>query len=205
MGKDAIATDASTSAANDTPSHRGATRWWQWVLLYPTLAITLISAVPTWLDKYQSVRLGVSRQHLAIAEEQNTLWQVNFECARAQDIQAIRNTRNVEVGAQVCPTGDVLIRLKLPDSEHPKIRWVSARSLEQQAFFSLGPAAAYAAPREGGPSQGPQSVVDQRWLKPGLLKQRVRQGGSGCVDLVINTYTGNVVSQTPVACGAAGF
>lgn len=205
MGKDAIATDTSIPAGTEASSHRGATRWWQWVLLYPTLAITLISAVPTWLDKYQSVRLGVSRQHLAIAEEQNNLWQANFDCARAQDIQAIRNTRNVEVGAQVCPTGDVLIRLKLPDAERPKIRWVSARSLEQQAFSWLGPTAAFAASRDGSSSQGGQSVVNQRWLKPGLLKQRVRQGGSGCVDLVINTYTGNVVSQTSVACGATGF
>jgi hypothetical protein len=168
------------------------------VLIYPTLAITLISALPTWIDHYQSARLGVSRQNLGLAEEQNRLWQANFDCAKAQEIQGIKTTRNVEVGAQVCPTGDVLIRLKLPDSEQPKIRWVSARSLEQNAFF--GPSAAYAAPAPfGGESQ---SVVNQRWLRAGLLKQRVRQNSGGCLDITINTYKGSVVSQRPVACGA---
>ena len=41
----------------------------------------------------------------------------------------------------------------------------------------------------------------QRGLREGMLKQRVRQGG-GCLDLVINTYTGSVQSQVPVACTA---
>jgi hypothetical protein len=45
-------------------------------------------------------------------------------------------------------------------------------------------------------------VVNQRWLREGMLKQRVRQGG-GCLDIVINTYTGSVQSQVPVACTAA--
>jgi hypothetical protein len=34
-----------------------------------------------------------------------------------------------------------------------------------------------------------------------MLKQRVRQG-DGCVDMVINTFTGSVQSQVPVACSA---
>ena len=199
MANQAIAAEGSVPTTADTPSSRTANRWWQWLLIYPTLAITLISALPTWIDHYQSARLGVSRQNLAQAEEQNRLWQANFDCAKAQEIQGIKTTRNVEVGAQVCPTGDVLIRLKLPDSEQPKIRWVSARSLEQTAFF--GPSAAYAVPAPvGGESQ---SVVNQRWLRAGLLKQRVRQNSGGCLDIMINTYTGSVVSQSPVACSAA--
>ena len=196
MANQAIAAEGSVPTIADIPSSRSATRWWQWVLIYPTLAITLVSALPTWIDHYQSARLGVSRQNLTLAEEQNRLWQANFDCAKAQEIQGIKTTRNVEVGAQVCPTGDVLIRLKLPDSEQAKIRWVSARSLEQTAFF--GPSAAYAA-SVGGESQ---SVVNQRWLRAGLLKQRVRQNSGGCLDITINTYKGSVVSQTPVACSA---
>jgi hypothetical protein len=47
-----------------------------------------------------------------------------------------------------------------------------------------------------------QSVLNQRWLRPGLLKQRVREASGGCADLVINTYTGGVVSRTLVSCGA---
>ena len=198
MANQAIVAEGSVPTTADTPSSRTANRWWQWMLVYPTLAIALISALPTWIDHYQSARLGVSRQNLVLAEEQNRLWQANFDCAKAQEIQGIKTTRNVEVGAQVCPTGDVLIRLKLPDSELAKIRWVSARSLEQTAFF--GASAAYAASASVGSES--RSVVNQRWLRAGLLKQRVRQNSGGCLDITINTYKGSVVSQTPVACSA---
>jgi hypothetical protein len=34
------------------------------------------------------------------------------------------------------------------------------------------------------------------------MKQRITQPGGACVDLVINTYTGGVVSRTPVNCAA---
>ena len=78
---------------------------------------------------------------------------------------------------------------------------MSARTLEQEASLLFHSAAAYTAPGETVVAQLPQSVVDQRWLREGMLKQRVRQGG-GCVDLVINTYTGAVHSQVPVACNA---
>src|SRR5262245_44760299 len=201
MANQAMAVEGSVPTNVNTPSSPTANRWWQWVLIYPTLAITLISPLPTWVDHYQSARLGVSRQNLGLAEEQNRLWQANFDCAKAQEIQGIKTTRNVEVGAQVCPTGDVLIRLKLPDSEQPKIRWVSARSLEQTAF--LGPSTAYAAPASSTAGGQSQSVVNQRWLRAGLLKQRGRQTSGSCLDIVINTYTGTVVRQSSVACSAA--
>ena len=80
---------------------------------------------------------------------------------------------------------------------------MSAKTIEQrQVSALLRPSSAYAAPRDMGVTQVSQSVVSQRWLRPGLLKQRVRQG-AGCFDLVINTYTGSVVRQSPVACTAA--
>jgi len=80
-------------------------------------------------------------------------------------------------------------------------RWVSARTLEQEASPLFHPAAAYAAPGGTVVVQAQQSIVNKRWLRRGVLERRVRQGG-GCVDLVINTYTGSVQSQVPVACHA---
>ena len=92
--------------------------------------------------------------------------------------------------------------MKQPDAERVSFHWVSAKTIEQrQVSALLRPAPAYAAPRDMGVTQVSQSVVSQRWLRPGLLKQRVRQG-AGCFDLVINTYTGSVVRQSPVACTA---
>lgn len=93
------------------------------------------------------------------------------------------------------------MQLRRPSADQTIYRWVSARTLEQEASLLFHPATAAASPGEMVVAQVPQSVVNQRWLREGMLKQRVRQGG-GCVDLVINTYTGSVHSQVPVACNA---
>ncbi|HYB43621.1 MAG TPA: hypothetical protein VEL75_17710 [Candidatus Methylomirabilis sp.] len=183
-------------------SGRGGGRWWQWLLLYPSVGVALISAIPAWIDQIQAARIGVGRRDLAQAQEQNRLWQANLDCARLQEMQRIKTNRNIEVGAQVCPSGDVLLLLKRTDSDEPSFHWVSGRLLEQQASRWLEPAAALAASRDMVSAQGSQRVLYQRWLRPGLLKQRVREGGETCSDLIINTYTGNVVSRTPVGCGA---
>jgi len=203
MGNDAVLAGTPPRDAADQGPARGASHWWQWVLLYPSLAVALVSAVPTWIDHVQAARIGVKSRDLVQAQEQNRLWQDNLECARSTDIQRIKTSRNVEVGAQVCPTGDVLLLLKRPEAEQPTFRWVSGRALEQGASLTLGVAVAYAGPRETAVAQsGGQRVMNQRWLKGGLLKQRVREASGGCSDLVINTYTGAVVSRTPVSCSA---
>jgi hypothetical protein len=201
MRNNAIASIATTPDTREASSARTTATWWQWMLLYPSLVATLITAVPTWIDRIQAANIGVKASDLAQAKEQKRLWETNLDCTRAQEIQRIRTSHNTEVGAQVCPSGDVLVQLKRPSADQTIYRWVSARTLEQEASLLFHPAAAYASPGETVVAQVPQSVVNQRWLQPGLLKQRVRQGG-GCLDLVINTYTGSVHSQMPVACNA---
>jgi hypothetical protein len=195
------ASAAIVPSARGNSSTRPATTWWQWLLLYPSLVATLLSAVPTWMGHIQAANLGVKTSDLAQAKEQKRLWEINLDCTRAQEIQRIRTTRATEVGAQVCPSGDVLVQLRRPGAEQTIYRWVSARTLEQEASLLFHPATAYAASAGTAVAQLSQSVVNQRWIRDGILKQRVRQGG-GCVDLVINTYTGSVQSQVPVACNA---
>ena len=202
MGNEAVAVAAPIrEAADTTTAGKGASRWWQWILIYPSLAIALVSAAPTWIQHFQAARIGVASRDLAQAQEQNRLWQVNLDCARVQEIQRIKTNRNVEVGAQVCPSGDILLLLKRPEAEQPTFRWVSARTLEHEASL-FGVRAAYAAPRDELSGATGQRVISQRWLRQGVLKQRVRDAAGSCNDLVINTYTGSVVSRTPVSCNA---
>ena len=201
MRNNAIASIATTPDTREAPEARTAATWWQWMLLYPSLVATLLSAVPTWLDHIQAANIGVKTRDLAQAKEQKRLWEANFACTRTQEFQRIRTTRDTEVGVQVCPSGDVLVQLRRPRADQTIFRWVSARTLEQEASLLFHPAAAYASPGETVVAQLPESVVNQRWLRDGMLKRRVQQGG-GCVDLVINTYTGSVYSQVSVACNA---
>lgn len=202
MRNNAIASIATTPDTREAPSARPTATWWQWMLLYPSLVATLLSAVPSWIDHIQAANIGVKTSDLAQAKEQKRLWETNLDCTRAQEIQRIRTTHDTEVAAQVCPSGDVLVQVRRPSADQTIFRWVSARTLEQEASLLFHPAAAYASPGEMVVAQVPQSVVNQRWLREGMLKQRVRQGG-GCLDIVINTYTGSVQSQVPVACTAA--
>lgn len=201
MRNDATVSTAEVPDTREASSARTAATWWQWMLLYPSLVATLLSAVPSWIDHIQAANIGVKTSDLAQAKEQKRLWETNLACTQAQEIQRIRTTRDTEVGAQVCPSGDVLVQLRRPRADQTIYRWVSARTLEQEASLLFHPAAAYASPGEMVVAQVPQSVVNQRWLREGMLKQRVRQG-SGCVDLVINTYTGSVNSQVAVSCSA---
>ena len=201
MRNDATVSAAAVLDTREAPEARTAATWWQWMLLYPSLVATLLSAVPSWIDHIQAANIGVKTSDLAQAKEQKRLWETNLACTQGQEIQRIRTTRDTEVGAQVCPSGDVLVQLRRPRADQTIYRWVSARTLEQEASLLFHPAAAYASPGEMVVAQVPQSVVNQRWLREGILKQRVRQGG-GCVDLVINTYTGSVNSQVQVACNA---
>lgn len=201
MRNNAIASIVTTPDTREAPEARTVATWWHWMLLYPSLVATLLSAVPGWLDHIQAANIGVKTSDLAQAKEQKRLWEANLDCAWAQEVQRIRTTRDTEVGAQVCPSGDVLVQLRRPSADQTIFRWVSARTLEQEASLLFHPATAYASPGEVVLAQVPQSVVNQRWLREGMLKQRVRQGG-GCVDLVINTYTGSVQSQVQVACSA---
>ena len=203
MRNNAIASIATTPDTREAPKARTAATWWQWMLLYPSLVATLLSAVPSWIDHIQAANIGVKTSDLAQAKEQKRLWEANLDCTRAQEIQRIRTTRDTEVSAQVCPSGDVLVQLRRRSADRTVFRWVSARTLEQEASLLFRPATAYASPGETVIAQLPQSVVNQRWLREGMLKQRVRQPGGACVDLVINTYTGSVQSQVSVACTAA--
>src|SRR5947208_7135585 len=110
----AAGTVPDTSKASASTS---ATRWWQWMLLYPSLAVTIVTAVPSWIDHVQAMKIGVSSRDLAQAQEQRRLWEANLECAQVQEIQRIRTNHNAEVGARVCPTGEVLLQMKQLDAD----------------------------------------------------------------------------------------
>lgn len=202
MRNDATAVATTVSDARDAPAARAVPRWWQLMLLYPSLVATLLAVVPVWMDHIQAAYLGVNTRDLVQAKEQNRLWQTNRECPRTEEIQRIRTGRDMEIGAQVCPSGDVLLLVNRPGAGRITYRWVSARTLERDVLLLLQPAEVNAEAREMRVARLAQRVLDQRWLQPGMLNQRVRQSDGACADLVINTYTGSARSLGPVACTA---
>src|SRR5207249_10423113 len=81
-----------------TSASTSATRWWQWMLLYPSLAVTIVTAVPSWIDHVQAMKIGVSSRDLAQAQEQRRLWEANRECAGVQGCERIGRSRKLAAG-----------------------------------------------------------------------------------------------------------
>jgi hypothetical protein len=180
-------------------------RWWQWLLIYPGLAIAILGAVPTYMEAFKSYSLGVPFGRSFDAREQNRLWQENFECVQTATFSTITNKKKVEIGSKVCESGDVLLRGKRAEWDQPQLRWVSWSELAPSDDKKRGAlldifASAYADAEDRTLlAQAPVSVLCQRWVRPGQLLQRIGTP-TGCFDQLINTYNGWVLSSRRAPC-----
>ncbi len=189
---------------NTTTSTAGASRrpprkWWQWVLMYPTLLVALLGSVPTALELVRAARLGVPFGDSAAAAAQHALWERNLECTR-QGFTLVVNPHQVEVGALVCPSGDVLLRVRPPGGD-PHYRWVSAEGLAASLARSGRGWLPVARADEAAAPAPPPAPVCQRWLDGRRLLRRIRTA-DGCIDEVIDSYTGQVLERRRVDCAA---
>jgi hypothetical protein len=178
-------------------------KWWKWVLIYPTLAISVISAVPTYVEFVGSHWLDVPFGEYRLAKRENELWQENINCAAAP-FDGLKNKHNVEVDAVVCQSGHVLVRVKPPDNK-TKYRWVPLETpAQQRTAVSVIPSAyAQALPDVGEIAQGNFVVICQQWLGNGMIRRRIHDlNGRRCFDEVVNTFNGQVVSTTAAPCVA---
>lgn len=188
-------------------------RWWQWLLVYPTLAISLLGSIPTIIEAYSSFEISVPFGTSKESREQNSLYDRNSECLISAQFKSIVTPSNVEVGSIVCSSGDVLLRAKKPDWNTHRMRWVSFERLlqdknggkEKTSFLSLI-GTSYAASlgvdlkeNRADFRQVQYRIICQRWIGNGILAQRLMSNGA-CYDQVVNTYTGVVLSFNPAPC-----
>jgi hypothetical protein len=85
-----------TSSATQSSHPR---KWWQWFLLYPGLLVSVIGSVPTYVELVNSHRFDVPFGHTFEAEEQNRLWEANFDCTQKASFTTITNKQRVEIGS----------------------------------------------------------------------------------------------------------
>jgi hypothetical protein len=182
--------------------------WWQWLLLYPAVAIALLTAAPQWLDRGLAVWHGTRSSSFAEAEHQSALWRKNLSCSAAP-FNWYRNPRNTRVDARICESGDVFVRVSAPDGQ-TAFQWVDVDAIVAPpgGGFSLIPAAHAATIRTlAGPARmvrqagggDPTRVICQGFLDRRQLRRRIQARGA-CFDEVIDTLTGSVVGRTRVAC-----
>lgn len=174
-------------------------KWWQWFLVYPVLASSLIAAIPTYLETIRAKNYDVAFGQSKIAEEQDDLWRTNLECTSAP-LDLFVNANNVKVDATICKSGDVLVKVFSPDGK-TSYKWVAVNNVIKEEVNAGLISAAYA-------SSTPQpilvalngDVICQRYLEPGRVLRRTSVNGRGCFDEIVNTYTGRVESTSPAPC-----
>lgn len=196
--------------------------WWQWLFMYPMLAVTIVSAVPTFLKAYQSYKYDVPYGKVDEAQAQQALWIANADCLSHAVFTPTTNPNGVEIASVVCSSGDVLLRGKRPGWQQPQMRWVSwsdvatdpvaVKATVQHSSTHTGfdkSAVRYAAltnDNQFNPSyfrkvQMSSVVLCRPWFpQPGLMIQRIATN-MGCFDQWINTYNGMVIQQRPAPCG----
>lgn len=176
-------------------------KWWQWILVYPTLVGIIISAIPTWVDIIKSKVYEVPPGYSKMAEEQNDLWRKNLECSSAPT-EYYETEYNIKVDATICKSGDILVKVLEPNG-NPHYVWVPVQGLINERSAESLLSNAYAV-QSFLPLQTGQSgviVLCQKFLGQGRLLRRVRDN-NGCFDEIINTFNGRVIQRNPAPCNS---
>jgi hypothetical protein len=109
--------------------------WWQWVVLFPTLAMALITALPDWMDSALALMKGVSDAKNSELLERNRMFTRNLDCIGApyQWYKVPSGDRIVD--ATLCPSGDLFVRVRVPDDTSPLATVVDGGRFRDRADF----------------------------------------------------------------------
>ena len=171
------------------------------ILLYPTLAIAAIGAIPQYIQVFKAMRWDVPVNSVNSAEREHNLWVKNVDCGGGADLLEASLADNTRVVARVCPSGDVLVKVKRVTGEE-SYRWVpleEAKSKDSKLAALIGISTAVAQEVTPAPIRLAQACQHWQDQAKGILVRRIREGGQ-CYDETVNTFTGQVVSRRPVQC-----
>jgi len=159
-------------------------KWWQWLLVYPGLAVALIPIVTEYLKSSDG-------------DKQVALWTKNISCIEAP-FAGVLNEFNVQTSATICKSGDVLVRFIGPGDKRA-YRWVGVElfGLRSAGTFNvIGDAIAQA------PAVHQREETVCQWTLPdGWVIRRVKIDGS-CFEERIWAATGEVRRRQQVDCRA---
>ena len=197
-------------------------RWWQWLLIYPALAISLLTAAPQWIDKLQALANNVQNRSYVEAMEQHDLYEKNLSCTTLP-FDWYSTPDDVDVDATLCDSGDLYVRAQTPDRKQftyfvPLERVTgttksggaaqTALILPERGLAKLAvsrvPATAAATnecqPPKPPPQQpGTATVVCTKFIDSRNVLRHVSTP-DGCFDQVFDSYTGQMVRSTKVLC-----
>jgi hypothetical protein len=197
---------ASTSEADGAKA--GPARWWQWVILYPTLAISILSAAPQWVDKAQAMFNGVEDRGWEEAKQQQDAWRANLTCSAAP-FDWYSTPENLKVDATICNLGDIFVRVTTPKQGN-FYQWVLLNTIVKDKKTASLPliSSAYAGENATWRTEGSYqvasgeaaTVVCQAFMPDGRTIKRHVSTAQGCFDEYVDTYTGQVTRREQVQC-----
>jgi hypothetical protein len=181
----------------------GPQRWWQWMLMYPTIIIALAGAIPQYYQWMTAVALGLPfLSDVNDAQQQEKAWERNVNCVRSIDHIKPTSSTNYSIDLVSCPTGDILVTLTpLQNPDQQVSRWIVTKTLFAQVAEAASPARPELAEVAGAPSASPDSVrvLDIRKQGTSVIR-RIQRSDNTCVDETIDAYTGRRLDQKPSPC-----
>jgi hypothetical protein len=116
-----VATSTPTPAPVPVPT--SPRTFWQYLVVYPTLALALGGSIPTVMQHVRAWRLDTQASRVQLVEEQRQLWERNADCLIAHGIYEIDGPDNLVVKVTLCPSGDALLRYHFNEWP-PRYKWV---------------------------------------------------------------------------------
>jgi hypothetical protein len=180
-------------------------KWWESILMYPTLFIAILGAIPQYSNWFAAWSHGIPANNWGAAKEQVKLWDRNFECSKENNLESIETHTNFQVGALVCPSGDVLVKVHSPLEKEPFYRWIGIDSfIQAKSFFSpkeaIGKTFSFDETLYLAQSE---SVLCQNRVSGDKIIRIVRDSNGNCWKEEINIRTGKVMERKSVSCNSS--
>jgi hypothetical protein len=184
---------------------RSTLRWWQWVLMYPTLLITAIPAIFQFIQWGTAInyKLPIFGNTIGALDQLHS-WERNSECLKDHDIDHLKpkSPTEYEIDLLPCPSGDVLVTLTpIQSPDHPVNRWIITRSFfgqSAQGFFVTS-AVAQNMTQPDRPRPNPVRVIGTMQQGTTIIKRTQLSDGT-CIDHTIDGLTGRQLNQRNASC-----
>lgn len=176
--------------------------FWQWILMYPALLVSLLGAFPTFRDVAQAIYEDITVSELIDGRRQSQLWSSNIDCLTQPITERKTTPEKFEIGASVCPTGDVLVYIRSPEAKE-FYRWIPFKTTTSDPRKLTSRLIGEAHAAESPPLVLAQAgqVVCQRRTSSGQIVRRIRTGAA-CVDEFIDMTSGRLLRRVPARCEA---
>ena len=161
------------------------------------LSLTFLSAIPTWISWFNSRVFKVRFDEGKIAQDRDRSWSDNIGCFG--NMETFQTRSGIGIQILECKNQNISITLRIGNISY--IRWINANSdSNKKNLLGLGQLKIAANVSEPTILAQAYTVICQRRLSQTRVIRRIRNNSTGqCFDQIINTGTGQVVSENPAS------